>query len=73
MAEAIDLVLEHLKNIQKQITALKADFRDLKVRTSAMQQSQGRIMTLPGALNERMDRPDARLARIGRRLGLSDA
>ena len=71
--DATNLVLEHLKRIQGRLTVIEIDIGDLKMRASAMEQYQGQVLTLLGALNQRMDRFDERLSRIERRLDPVDA
>lgn len=66
MTETENLVLELLRRIRTSVDDMREDIRELKVRTSAIEMQTA---TLSG----RMDRFDERLARIERRLELTEA
>jgi hypothetical protein len=73
--ETENLVLEMLRRIRASQERSELDVADLKVRTSALEQHigqvvtlQGQVMTLLGTLNQRMDRFDQRMDRFEQRM-----
>jgi hypothetical protein len=73
--ETDNIVLEMLRRIRASQERTEVDVADIKVRVSAVEQlagqilvHQGQMVTILGALNQRMDRFDERLGRIERRL-----
>ncbi len=68
-----NLILERLRRIDERLSNIEGDMKDLKTRTTALDEHlNGVIISLSG-LNSRMDRFDERLSRVERRLDLKDA
>lgn len=68
-----NLVLEHLRHIRGRVDSMSLDVVDLKTRISSLEEMQGQVLVLLGAMGKRMDRTDERLARVERRLDLETA
>ena len=68
--EANNIVLEHLRHIRRAVDKIELDLIDVKTRLSSLEQVQGQMLALMGAMNQRMDRFDERLGRVERRLDL---
>jgi hypothetical protein len=68
--ETKSLALELLRGIRVSLTRMDLDLCDLKSRVSALEQMQGHVLFLLGAMSQRMDRFDERLCRIERRVVL---
>mgnify|MGYP001807411848 CR=1 FL=1 len=68
-----NLVLEHLRHIRGRVDSMSLDVVDLKTRISSLEEMQGQVLVLLGAMGKRMDRTDERLARVERRLDLVTA
>lgn len=67
MNETVEsLVLEHLRKLREGQDRMAEDIRDMKVRVTALEEGVAGI-------HRRMDRFEARLERIERRLELADA
>ena len=67
-----NLVLEILRRMQGDLTAIRADVADLKVRMSAMEQHFAILLGSLSAYTDRVDRVEKRVERIERRLELRD-
>jgi hypothetical protein len=67
------LILEILKRIQADVADMKADLKELKLRTTIVKGHLAGVMASLGIMNDRMDRFDTRLERIERRLDLVGA
>ena len=66
MAEVTnELIFEVLKQIQGDVSPIKSDLRDVKIRVTNLEEGQA-------AINRRLDRIDDRLDRMERRVGLVD-
>ncbi len=65
MTEIENLVLEHLPHFRGVVDGLSDDVRDIKGRL-------GTLETQYASLSNRMDRLDARVERIERRLNLAE-
>ena len=65
MTEIESMVLEHLRHIRGVVDGLSDDVRDIKARL-------GTLETQYASLSNRMDRLDARVERIERRLSLAE-
>ena len=65
-----NVFLEMLRRIRASQERTELDLADVKSRVSALEQMQGQALVLLGAMSQRMDRFDERLARIERRLDL---
>lgn len=66
MATDGNLVLEHLRAMREMLDNMSADLRDLKVRTTSIEEALAGV-------NRRLDRNDERLERTVKRLNLQDA
>ena len=66
-------MLEMLKRIQADLSALKSDVMEMKVQQSLMGQQLGALTTAFYTSQSRLDKIDGRLERIERRLELTDA
>jgi hypothetical protein len=73
MGETDNLVLDHLRHIRRAVDETRLDILDLKTRMTTVEVSLGQIMTQLAGHSGRMDRIEERLARVERRLELSDA
>lgn len=78
MAEVTnELIYETLKALQAQGAAVRDDMADLKSRMTTLEFSVGNLMSIEAnhyaGHSGRLDRVDARLERIERRLELADA
>ena len=71
--ETENMVLEMLRRIRASQERTELDLADVKSRVSALEQMQGQVLVLLGAMSQRMDRFDERLGRIERRLDLVEA
>ena len=72
-AETENLVLEMLRRIRASQERIELDVNDIKVRTSSVERHLGEAPLQMAAINVRLDRVDERLARVERRLDLTDA
>jgi chromosome segregation ATPase len=66
MAEADNVVLEHLPHIRGAVDGLRDDMREVKSRLGILESQYAN-------LSNRLDRVDGRIERIERRLDLTDA
>jgi hypothetical protein len=57
-AENESIMLDILKRIQADVSDVKADVRELKVRTTIVEGHLAGVMASLGVMNERMDRID---------------
>lgn len=64
MAETDNVVLEHLRHIRCAIDDVRDDIREVKQRAGSLENAN---------MSNRLDRMDARIERIARRLDLTDA
>jgi predicted nucleic acid-binding Zn-ribbon protein len=71
--ETANLILEHLRNIRSDTTAIRNDVDDLKLRMTAAEHHLGQQQIQLAAINGRLDRLDERVGRIERRLELVEA
>ena len=67
------LILVYLRRIDERLERMEGDMQDLKHRVTALEEGQSRLLSLYAGLQHRMDRFDERLARIERRLDLTEA
>ncbi len=67
------LLFEVLKRIQADIADVKADIGELKMRATATDEHLSGLFINTVGINNRMDRFNERLARIERRLDLTEA
>jgi hypothetical protein len=68
-----NVVLEHLRHIRRGVDELRLEVTDLKTRATTVEITMGQIVTMLAGQSARMDRIDERLARVERRLELTDA
>jgi hypothetical protein len=68
--ETESIVLEMLRRMRASQERTELDIGEVKSRLSALELVQGQVLTLLGTMNQRMDRFDERLGRIGCRLDL---
>jgi len=71
MTETENLILEHLRHIRRTVDETRLDLMDLKTPVTAVE--VGQVITLLAGQSGRMKRIEDRLARVERRLELSDA
>jgi hypothetical protein len=71
--ETANLILEYLRNIRSDTTAIRNDVDDLKLRMTAVEHHLGQQQVQLAAINGRIDRLDERVGRIERRLELVEA
>jgi ubiquinone biosynthesis protein UbiJ len=67
------LVLEQLRRLGQQVQSIADDIGDIKLRITATEEHLASMMMSIAGVNARMDKIDARVARIERRLDLTDA
>ena len=66
------LLMEIMRKIQTDISDIKSDMSELKMRATATDEHLSGIFVSTTGINNRIDRFDARLERIERRLDLTD-
>ncbi len=66
------LIMEVMRKIQSDISDMKSDISELKMRATATDEHLSGIFISTTGINNRIDRFDARLERIERRLSLTD-
>ena len=69
-AETESLMLEILKRLQADMSELKFDIHDIKVRTGLPEGHVASLLAAQHHTNERLDRLSSRVERIERRLDL---
>ncbi|WP_298691515.1 hypothetical protein [uncultured Sphingomonas sp.] len=67
-----NLILERLRRMDDRLVNIESDMHDVKLRVSAVEDHIGTLVASMAGLNARMDRFDARLTRVERRLDISD-
>ena len=67
------LILVYLRRIDERLERMEGDMQDLKHRVTALEEGQSRLLSLYSGLQHRMDHFDERLARMERRLDLTEA
>ncbi len=70
--ETENVVLEILKRIQTDMSDMRDDISELKMRATALDEHMGGLIIQVSGNNNRLDRMDERLKRVERRLELSD-
>ena len=74
MSEATnDLIYSVLQKMQADMSELKFDVRDLKVRMTMVEEHLGSSIIAISGVNSRLDRLSDRVERIENRLDLTDA
>lgn len=66
------LLVELLRRIQADVSDIKADIGELKMRATAVDEHLSGIFIATTGMNNRVDRLDQKLGRIERRLDLTD-
>ena len=66
MADADNIVLEHLRHIRSAVDGLRDDMREVKGRLGILESQYAH-------LSNRLDRVDGRIERIEQRLNLAEA
>jgi hypothetical protein len=61
-----------LQKVQADVSELKFDVRDLKVRMTMVEEHLGSSLIATSGVNSRLDRLNDRVERIGSRLDLTD-
>ncbi len=70
--ETENVVLEILKRIQTDMSDMRDDISELKMRATALDEHMGGLIIQVSGNNNRLDRMDERLKRVDRHLELSD-
>ena len=75
MTESVsnELIYSVLQKMQSDMSDLKFDVRDLKVRMTLVEEHLGSSLIALSGVNSRLDRVSDRVERIERRLDLSEA
>jgi hypothetical protein len=68
-----NLMLVYLRRLDQRMERIESDIGDIKLRVSATEEHLASMMMSMAGANARMDKIDARLARVERRLDLTDA
>lgn len=68
-----NLILEILKRMQGDMSEMKADIGDLRLRMTATEEHLATLVMSTAGINHRLDRVSDRVERIERRLELTDA
>ena len=73
MAENVtnELIFEVLKKVQDDVSLIRGDVHDLKLRITVVEEHLGNMMLSISGLNSRMDRFDERLSRVEKRMELT--
>jgi predicted nucleic acid-binding Zn-ribbon protein len=66
MTEVENLILDHLRHLRSAVDALREDMREVKTRLGILENQYA-------SMSVRLDRLDARVERIERRLDLAEA
>jgi predicted nucleic acid-binding Zn-ribbon protein len=66
MTEVENLILDHLRHMRSAIDGVREDMREVKTRLGILENQYA-------SMSSRLDRLDARVERIERRLDLADA
>lgn len=74
MTENVEnLILEMLRRMDQRMQVMADDIGDIKLRSTATEEHLASIMMSIAGINSRMDKIDARVGHIERRLNLTDA
>ena len=75
MAETVsnELIFSVLQKLQSEMSELRFDVGELKMRTTSTEEHLGNLVLGVSGVNRRLDRVDERLARVERRLDLTEA
>jgi archaellum component FlaC len=74
VSEAVtnELIYSVLQKVQSDVSELKFDVRDLKVRMTMVEEHLGSSLIATSGVNSRLDRLNDRVERIENRLDLTD-
>ena len=67
-----NLTLVFLRRIDERLDRMESDLGDIKLRMTATEEHLASMMMSIAGVNARMDKIDGRLARVERRLDLTD-
>ncbi len=70
--EVGNLILERLRRMDDRLSNIEGDMHDIKLRTTLLEEHLGNVIVALGGVNSRMDRVGERLARVERRLELTE-
>jgi septal ring factor EnvC (AmiA/AmiB activator) len=74
MTENVEsMTLVFLRRLDERLDRMEGDLGDIKLRMTASEEHLASMMMSLAGVNARMDKIDARLARVERRLDLTDA
>jgi hypothetical protein len=73
MAETDNIVREYLRHIRGAIDGLRDDMCEVKPRLGILENRHANLEIQYASVSNRLDRRDARIERIERRLDLTDA
>ena len=68
-----DLIYSVLQKMQADVAEIKFDLRDIKVRTTMLEEHLGGTLIAMSGVNARLDRVNDRIDRIETRLDLTEA
>ena len=68
-----ELIYSVLQKVQTDVSDLKFDMRDIKVRMTLVEEHLGNTVIAISGVNQRLDRMTDRVERIERRLDLTEA
>ena len=68
-----NLILENLKRMQADMSEMKSDISDLRLRMTATEEHLATLVMSTAGINHRLDRVSDRVERIERRLDLTEA
>jgi hypothetical protein len=68
-----ELIFSVLQKVQSDMSELKFDMRDLKIRMTAAEEHVGSLVIAVSGTNNRLDRLTDRIDRIEHRLDLTDS
>ncbi|WP_066476321.1 MULTISPECIES: hypothetical protein [unclassified Sphingomonas] len=72
-AEILNFIGEQFLRLNGRLDRIESDLGDIKLRVTASEEHMASMMMSIAGINSRMDKMDARLARVERRLDLTDA
>jgi septal ring factor EnvC (AmiA/AmiB activator) len=74
MTENVEsMTLVFLRRLDERLDRMEGDLGDIKLRMTASEEHLASMMMSLAGVNARMDKIDARLARVERRVDLTDA
>ena len=67
-----NLYLRGLRQIMGELTIIRRDVADIKIRMSSVERGLGEVQVQLGTMNNRIDHVENRLERLEKRVGLVD-